>query len=65
MAHSPEPTDISPTDLKKREEDFHAESGELGRAFTKAVNDLEALGNFWGDDEVGQEFAGTSHGPPA
>ncbi|MGS2640761.1 hypothetical protein [Streptosporangium sp. LJ11] len=62
MAYSPEPTDISPADLKKRKEDFHTESDELGTAFAKAMNDLEALGAFWGNDEVGQKFAGASGG---
>ncbi|MFF3439934.1 hypothetical protein [Streptosporangium sp. NPDC002721] len=62
MSFPPEPTDISPADLKKRKENFHAESDELGAAFTKAMADLDALGAFWGNDEVGQKFAGAAGG---
>ncbi|MEU8384508.1 hypothetical protein [Streptosporangium sp. NPDC048865] len=62
MSFPPEPTDISPTDLKKRKEDFHAESDELRTAFAKAMADLDALGAFWGNDEVGQKFAGGAGG---
>ncbi|GAA3413904.1 WXG100 family type VII secretion target [Streptosporangium vulgare] len=62
MSFPPEPTDISPADLKKRKEDFHTESDELARAFTKAMADLDALGAFWGGDETGQRFAGASGG---
>ncbi|WP_436760067.1 hypothetical protein [Streptosporangium sp. V21-05] len=62
MSFPPEPTDISPADLKKRKEDFHTESDELARAFAKAMADLDGLGAFWGGDETGQRFAGASGG---
>lgn len=62
MSFPPEPTDISPADLKKRKEDFHVERDELGRAFTDAMAALDGLGNFWGTDEAGQKFAGAEGG---
>ncbi|GAA3004981.1 hypothetical protein [Streptosporangium longisporum] len=58
MSHPAEPTDISPTDLNKRKEDFRAENNELGRAITEAMAALDGLGPFWGNDEIGQKFAG-------
>ncbi|MER6829517.1 hypothetical protein ABT352_26275 [Streptosporangium sp. NPDC000563] len=62
MSFPSEPTDISPADLKRRKEDFHTESDELATAFAKAMADLDALGAFWGDDEVGRKFAGAAGG---
>ncbi|MER5320443.1 hypothetical protein [Streptosporangium roseum] len=49
--------DVAPDDLKSTiSRAFDTEGGELGRALVAKMNELLAVGNFWGDDSTGAKF---------
>lgn len=53
------PTELamSPDDLKSSiAKAFHIEGGDLTGALIKEVNELIAVGDFWGGDEAGMKF---------
>ncbi|MFC4529501.1 hypothetical protein [Sphaerisporangium dianthi] len=56
-------TDVVPTVLTRRLDDFHDCRDELGLALKNAMTALSGLGPFWGDDEHGRAFyEGTGSG---
>ncbi|MCG5220528.1 hypothetical protein [Streptosporangium sp. KLBMP 9127] len=50
------PLDVSPAGMVRREGEFHGEHTTLMEALSGAIEELTALGAFWGADEDGQTF---------